>query len=502
MDIQKLHDKPPYGMIAILFIGTFVAFLNNTLLNVALPTIMTEFAVKPSEVQWLTTGYMLVNGIMIPASAFFVQKFTNRKLFLTAMTLFALGTFLAVITPTFGLLIAARMIQASGSAMMVPLLMNIMLTAFPIERRGAAMGMFGLVMFTAPAIGPTLSGWVIEHYSWRTLFVIVLPFAILTLIYAFFKLRNITANRDVKLDILSLALSSIGFGGLLYGFSSAGDKGWTSPIVYGTILIGIIALAAFIIRQLRMDDPMLDFRIYKYPMFALASVISIVLSVAMFSAMILTPLYVQNVRGISPFEAGILMLPGAIVMGLMSPITGRLFDKYGARTMAIIGLTITIVTTFYLSRLGLDSGYYYIMMLYTVRMFGISLVSMPIMTNGLNQLPMVSNPHGTAMNNTLQQVSGAIGTAILLTIMTNRMASSGVDLAAKAAASGNIPTTNEGLAIFQQEIEKAAMLDGVNFAFFISMLVAVVALLLTFFVKRVTPPKNDRLLDKSQESKA
>ena len=502
MDIQKMHEKPPYGMIAILFIGTFVAFLNNTLLNVALPTIMTEFAVKPSEVQWLTTGYMLVNGIMIPASAFFVQKFTNRKLFLTAMTLFALGTLLAIITPTFGLLIAARMIQASGSAMMVPLLMNIMLTAFPIERRGAAMGMFGLVMFTAPAIGPTLSGWVIEHYSWRTLFVIVLPFAILTLIYAFFKLRNITANRDVKLDILSLALSSIGFGGLLYGFSSAGDKGWTSPIVYGTILIGIIALAAFIIRQLRMDDPMLDFRIYKYPMFALASVISIVLSVAMFSAMILTPLYVQNVRGISPFEAGILMLPGAIVMGLMSPITGRLFDKYGARTMAIIGLTITIVTTFYLSRLGLDSGYYYIMMLYTVRMFGISLVSMPIMTNGLNQLPMVSNPHGTAMNNTLQQVSGAIGTAILLTIMTNRMASSGVDLAAKAAASGNIPTTNEGLAIFQQEIEKAAMLDGVNFAFFISMLVAVVALLLTFFVKRVTPPKNDRLLDKSQESKA
>lgn len=498
MDIQKMHEKPPYGMIAILFIGTFVAFLNNTLLNVALPTIMTEFAVKPNEVQWLTTGYMLVNGIMIPASAYFVQKFTNRKLFLAAMTLFALGTFLAIITPTFSLLIVARMIQASGSAMMVPLLMNIMLTAFPIERRGAAMGMFGLVMFTAPAIGPTLSGWVIEHYSWRTLFVIVLPFAILTLIYAFFKLRNITTNRDVKLDILSLALSSIGFGGLLYGFSSAGSKGWTAPLVYGTILIGAIALVAFIIRQLRMDDPLLDFRIYKYPMFALASVISIVLSVAMFSAMILTPLYVQNVRGISPFEAGILMLPGAVVMGLMSPITGRLFDKYGARAMAIIGLSITIITTFYLSKLGMDSGYYYIMMLYTVRMFGISLVSMPIMTNGLNQLPMISNPHGTAMNNTLQQVSGAIGTAILLTIMTKRMESSGADLAVQAAASGNAPTTSEGLAVLGQEIEKAAMLDGVNFAFFISTIVAAVALLLTFFVKRVVPSKDDKSVDKPQ----
>lgn len=164
MDIKQMHEKPPYGMIAILFIGAFIAFLNNTLLNIALPTIMDEFAVKPSEVQWLTTGYMLVNGILIPASAFFVTKFTNRRLFIAAMTLFSIGTLLAVVTPNFTLLIVARMIQASGSAMMMPLLMNIMLVAFPVERRGSAMGIFGLVMFTAPAIGPTLSGWIIEHY--------------------------------------------------------------------------------------------------------------------------------------------------------------------------------------------------------------------------------------------------------------------------------------------------------------------------------------------------
>ena len=425
MDIKKMHEKPPYGMIAILFIGAFVALLNNTLLNVALPTIMVEFDVKPSVVQWLTTGYMLINGILIPASAFFIQKFTNRKLFLTAMVLFTLGTILAMLAPSFGVLVAARMIQACGSAMMMPLLMNVMLTAFPIERRGTAMGIFGLVMITAPAIGPTLSGWVIEHYTWRTLFGIVLPFAILTLIYAFFKLRNITPNRDMKLDVFSLVLSSVGFGGLLYGFSSAGDKGWDSPLVYGTIIIGAIALVAFIVRQLRMDDPMLDFKIYKHPMFALSSAISIVLSIAMFSGMILTPLYVQTIRGISPFHSGLLMLPGAIVMGLMSPITGRLFDKYGASVLAVIGLTITVISTFYLSRLGMESGYYYIMMIYTIRMFGISMVMMPVMTNGLNQLPMISNPHGTAMNNTLQQVSGAIGSAILLTIMTKRMESDG-----------------------------------------------------------------------------
>ena len=491
MDIKKLHERPPYGMMAILFIGAFVAFLNNTLLNIALPTIMDEFSVKPSQVQWLTTGFMLVNGILIPASAFFIQKFTNRRLFITAMTLFSIGTLLAIFAPSFGVLVAARMIQASGSAMMMPLLMNVMLTAFPIERRGTAMGLFGLVMFTAPAIGPTLSGWVLMHYSWRALFIIVLPFAVFTLVYSVFKLRNITPNRDVKIDIFSLFLSSIGFGGLLYGFSSAGDKGWSAPIVYGTIIIGAIALLAFILRQLRMDEPMLDFRIYKHPMFALSSAISVVLSIAMFSAMILTPLYVQSVRGISPFDAGILMLPGAIVMGIMSPITGKLFDKYGARAMAIIGLSITVITTYYLSKLGMESGYYYIMVLYTVRMLGISMVMMPVMTNGLNQLPMSSNPHGTAMNSTLQQVSGAIGSAVLLTIMTKRLESAGAKLFAEAKASGNVPTSVEGLKALEEQIKTQAMLDGINLAFFVATIVAVVALSLTFFIKRVTPPNRE-----------
>ncbi|AMQ08049.1 MULTISPECIES: DHA2 family efflux MFS transporter permease subunit [Sporosarcina] len=501
MDIKKMHEKPPYGMIAILFIGAFVALLNNTLLNVALPTIMVEFDVKPSVVQWLTTGYMLINGILIPASAFFIQKFTNRRLFLTAMVLFTLGTILAMIAPSFGVLVAARMIQACGSAMMMPLLMNVMLTAFPIERRGTAMGIFGLVMITAPAIGPTLSGWVIEHYTWRTLFGIVLPFSILTLVYAFFKLRNITPNRDMKLDVFSLILSSIGFGGLLYGFSSAGDKGWDSPLVYGTIVIGAIALIAFIVRQLRMDDPMLDFKIYKHPMFALSSAISIVLSVAMFSGMILTPLYVQTIRGISPFHSGLLMLPGAIVMGLMSPVTGRLFDKYGARILAVIGLTITVISTFYLSRLGMESGYYYIMWIYTIRMLGISMVMMPVMTNGLNQLPMISNPHGTAMNNTLQQVSGAIGSAILLTIMTKRMESTGAGLFAEVQASGNAPSTAEGLAKLKEQLEAQAMLDGISFSFFISTIVAIVALALSFFMKRVALPTNEKSFTNLEESK-
>ncbi|PIC98913.1 DHA2 family efflux MFS transporter permease subunit [Sporosarcina sp. P29] len=494
LEIKKMHEKPPYGIIAILFIGAFVAILNNTLLNIALPVIMEEFSITPSAVQWLTTGYMLVNGIMIPASAFFIQKFTNRRIFITAMVLFSLGTFIAIIAPTFSLLVVARMIQASGSALMMPLLMNVMLTAFPIEKRGAALGMFGLVMFTAPAIGPTLSGWVVENYSWRTLFEIVLPISLLTLALAIFKLKNITPNRDVRINFFSLVLSTLGFGGLLYGFSSAGEKGWNSPIVYGTIALGTVALVLFIVRQLRMKEPMLDFRIYKYPMFALASVVSMVLSVAMFSGMILTPLYVQNVRGISPLDAGLLMLPGAVLMGIMSPITGRLFDKYGPRILVYTGLAISVIGTYLMSQLQMDTGYYYLMAVYTFRMFGLSMVMMPVMTNGMNSLPMISNPHGTAMNNTLQQVSGAIGSALLLTLMTKRLDVSAAAQVKDLAASGVDVST------MKEEIGRLAMLDGVNHAFFISTVITFVALILSLFIKRVMPPTSPTIGEVKEQS--
>ncbi|WAA13848.1 DHA2 family efflux MFS transporter permease subunit [Fervidibacillus halotolerans] len=479
-------DKPPYGMIAILFIGAFVSFMNETFLNIALPSIMKDFEVSASTVQWLSTGYMLVNGILIPASAFLMQKFTNRQLYITAMSVFTIGSVLASVSPTFAVLLIARLLQASGAAIMAPLLMNVMLVSFPVEKRGAAMGVFGLVMITAPAIGPTLSGWIVEHYSWRTLFDIIFPIAILTLLLAIFKLKNVLPQKEISLDVLSLILSSIGFGGILYGFSSAGEKGWDSVYVYGTIVVGIISLTLFIVRQLTLKEPLLEFRIYKYPMYALSSAISIVISMAMFSAMLLMPIYIQTIRGISPFDSGLLMLPGAIIMGIMSPITGRLFDKYGARMLAVIGLSITIYTTYLFSNLTMDTSYGFIMFIYCMRMFGMSMVMMPVMTNGLNQLPQRMNPHATAMNNTLQQVSGAIGSAFLVTLMQNKTEA---EMESLAMSTGGDPAK-------MAEAANTAMLEGINFSFQVSVYIALVALVLTFFVKRVRP-EEDEFMEKS-----
>lgn len=481
-DTVKQLEKPPYLMIGLLFFATFVAFLNNSLLNVALPTIMHDFSIDYSAVQWLSTGYMLVSGILIPVSAFLLTKFTNRSLFITALSIFTLGTLIAAYSPNFGWLIAGRMIQAAGSSVMSPLLMNIMLISFPREKRGAAMGVFGLVMIVAPAIGPTLSGYIVEYYDWRLLFEMILPFAVIALLLAVWKFRSVMPTKETKLDYLSVVLSTIGFGGLLYGFSDASSAGWGDLVVVTCIVAGVIGVALFVIRQLRLEIPLLNLGIYKYPMYSMAAIISAVNAAALFSGMILTPAYVQNVRGITPLDSGLMMLPGAIVMGIMSPITGKLFDKFGPRVLGFVGLTITAIATFMMSKFDLETTYSHIIMLYSLRMFGISMVMMPIMTNGLNQLPTRLNPHGTAANNTIQQVAGAIGTAIFVSIMNSKTKSS----AASQIATMDPTTITDQV---KAQIGQTALLEGIQYSFLIAAATTVVALVLTLFVKRVDVSK-------------
>lgn len=482
MTTNKIDKKPPYLMIAILFFGAFISFLNNSLLNVALPTIMVDFEKDYATVQWLATGYMLVSGILIPASAFLITRFKNRHLFITAMSLFTLGTALAAYAPNFGLLLTGRMIQAAGSSVMGPLLMNIMLVSFPREKRGTAMGVFGLVMITAPAIGPTLSGYIVEHWDWRLLFEMILPFAIISLILAIWKLENIMETRHTTLDYLSVVLSILGFGGVLYGCSTASNDGWTDVKVLTTLIFGGLGIILFIIRQLRLENPLLDLHVYKYPMFALGSIISMVITAAMFSGMILTPAYVQSVRGISPLDSGLIMLPGAIVMGIMSPITGKLFDKFGPRVLAFIGISITAYSTYLLSGMDLETTKTTIVLMYTLRMFGMSMVMMPIMTNGLNQLPTRLNPHGTAINNTVQQVVGSIGTALFVTLMNSVATNKGEELLEAAKESNPEKLQDQTFLI---GIQQQALLEGIQISFLVATGVTILALILSIFLKRV-----------------
>ncbi|HLR09323.1 MAG TPA: DHA2 family efflux MFS transporter permease subunit [Bacillota bacterium] len=454
---QSINRVP---LMIVLISGAFVAILNQTLLGTALPPIMEDLNLSENTVQWLQSIFMLVNGIMIPITAFLIERFTTRGLFLTAMGSFALGTLLCAIAPNFSFLMVGRVLQASGAGIMMPLMQTILFLVYPIEKRGSAMGMFGLVIAFAPAIGPTLSGWLVDQFPWRSVFYVVLPIAVLDIIIAYFILRNVTQQTFPKVDILSIIQSTLGFGGLLYGFSVAGDVGWNNNQVVISLIVGAVTLSLFIFRQLKLEQPILEFRIFKYKMFTLTTVLAMISFIAMIGAAVILPLLMQTMLGFSALESGMALLPGAVLMGLMNPVTGRLFDKFGAKWLAVIGLSIVTVTTFMFTVLTPETTFAYIAIVNGIRMFGISMVMMPVTTAGLNQLPTNVIQHGTAMNNTLRQVAGAVGTALLVTVMT----------------------TNE---IPEQGV--SGLIHGVNVSFIVAGIAAVIALIMAFFIKNSRP---------------
>ncbi|WP_067932789.1 DHA2 family efflux MFS transporter permease subunit [Alicyclobacillus kakegawensis] len=460
--------------------GAFVAFLNQTLMNVALPQIMDRLEISATTGDWLTTIYMLVNGIVIPVTAFLLERFTTRQLYLASMALFAAGTLVCGAAPDFFTLLVGRVIQAVGAGVLMPLVTNVIFSLFPVERRGWAMGIFGIALNFAPALGPTLSGWIVENHSWRILFFIILPIALVDLVVSALFLRNVTETRNPKFDVWGVVLSSLGFGGILYGFSNAGSVGWGAVDVVISFAVGGISLLCFVWRQMSIDQPILEFRIFRYPMFTLTTAILLIVTMAMFAGMLLMPIYMQNVRGFSPLMSGLMLLPGGVVMGIMSPITGRLFDKIGARWLAVVGLGVTAATNYALTRLQLDTSFAYVTAVYTARMFGISILMMPIMTAGLNQLPKRYYPHGTAMSNTLRMVSGAVGMALLVSIMASRTAT---HLKQLLVSHHVLPTDKVQVA----DLSRQAMVMGINDAFMIATGLLVLAFILAFFLQKTTP---------------
>lgn len=472
-------------IMASLLIAAFVALLSQTVLNVALPKMMIDLNVNESTIQWLSNGYMLMNGVLVPISAYLINRFTTRRLFLIASSLFALGTIICALSGNFSWLLGGRLVQAVGAGVLMPLMSVVVLTIFPVAERGKAMGMMGIAMIFAPAIGPTMSGWVVEHYHWHVLFYIILPLAVFAVIFGAFSMKDVIKTSRPNLDVLGVIFSTLGFGGILYGFSAAGSDGWGSADVVVCLVVGGISLLLFILRSIMGKTPLLEFRVFKYSMFSLTTLINAIITMAMFSGMILLPIFLQNIRGFSPLESGLLLLPGAILMGIMSPITGMIFDKVGARWLAVIGLIITTITTYEFSQLTADSTYNHLMLVYTLRMFGMSMLMMPIQTAGMNQLPRSLNAHGSAMSQTLRNVSGALGTALLVTFMTNKAASHAKEL----VISGRIDPSDK---VKMAEVTQAATIYGINHSFIIATWLSVVALVLAFFIRKVQPHEDSR----------
>lgn len=324
--MEKTGNKQSM-IVGLLLAGAFISILNQTLMITAIPPIMDEMSITANSAQWLTTVFMLVNGIMIPISAFLLERFTTRQLFISAMSIFAAGTVVGGISPNFEILLLGRVIQSIGAGVMLPLMTTVFLLIFPVNKRGAAMGLVGLVISFAPAIGPALSGWVTSHFSWRVLFFIILPIALIDIFVAFLFLKNVTEVSRPKVDVLSILLSSFGFGGLLYGFTCAGNYGWSHAATLLSLAIGGISLLLFIFRQLRLKHPMLEFRVFSFSIFPFAIIIGMIGFMGLIGAETIIPLFMQRMRGFSAFEAGLALLPGALISGSCHPLWGEYLIK-------------------------------------------------------------------------------------------------------------------------------------------------------------------------------
>ncbi|MGO2683340.1 MAG: MDR family MFS transporter [Microbacterium sp.] len=411
-------------VIWLLLVAAFVAILNETTMGIAIPHLNTDLGIPPELGQWLTSAFMLTMAIVIPTTGFLLQRFTTRQVFIAAMSAFTLGTLVCLLAPGFTVLLVGRVIQAGGTGIMMPLLMTTMMNVVPPQSRGRMMGRVGLVISLAPAIGPTLAGAVLNVTSWRVLFAIVLPIALIALAMGAKWMTNLGETTDAPIDVLSIVLSAFGFGGVVYGLSQFGGEGESGGATIGVVslVVGGIALALFVWRQIvlqRVDDALLDLRVFRSRNYTLAVIVMAILAMSMFGTLVLLPQYLQNVAGLDALQSGLVLLPGSVLMGLLGPIMGRIYDARGTRTLLVPGTIMVSAALFFYSTVGEHTTWWLLVIAQSVMSVGLAMSFTPLFSSSLGSLRRHLYSHGSAALNTIQQVGGAAGVALLTVVYSS-----------------------------------------------------------------------------------
>jgi len=455
-------------VIWLILAASFVVILNETIMGVAIPHLVTDLGITLQAAQWLTTAFMLTMAVIIPVTGFLLQRFTTRTMFIAAMGLFSTGTLIAALAPGFTVLLVARVVQASGTAIMLPLLMTTIMTLVAARDRGRFMGRVSIVISVAPAIGPTISGLILSFLSWRFMFWLVLPIALVMLVIGIRRVENVNEPRVVPIDVFSIVLSAIGFGGLVFGLSLIGGEaagGATATQMWISLSVGVLGISAFIARQLllqRSDRALLDLRTFLSRNFAFSVVLMAVLMAALFGTIILIPIYLQNVLGLEAVYAGLLLLPGGLIMGLFGPLVGRLYDRVGPTPLLVPGSIVVSAAMWMLTTVGTDTSPWLVLAAHMALSIGLAFMFTPLFTSALGSVEPRLYSHGSAIVGTVQQVAGAAGTALFVTVA-----------AVQAAAQ---ESTGTSLA----EAEAA----GIRSAFLVGAIISLVAVVGSFLVRK------------------
>ncbi len=457
-------------VIAILLVSTFVVFLNETIMSVAIPHLMKDLGVAASAAQWLTTAFLLTMAVVIPITGFLLQRLNTRPIFLLAISIFTVGTLICAVSPGLELLVAGRVIQAVGTAIMMPLLMTTVMTLVPPEARGKTMGNISIVMSVAPAIGPTIGGFILAHFDWRFMFYFTLPIAIMALVLGATRIRNVSTPRYAPLDYLSVVLSALAFGGLVYGLSSFGESfahpdAPTPMPLWLPIVVGVVAMVLFVWRQLTLqkdNKALLDLRVFQSRNYTVSVSLMLIAMMALFGTVILLPIYTQNVVGLDTLQTGLLLLPGGLIMGLMGPVVGRLFDRVGPTVLAVPGTILVSAVLWALTLVGQDTSPWALLAGHVVLSIGLALIFTPVFTSSMGSVRMELYSHASAVLGSVQQLAGAAGIALFIALMTIR--------AAALSAEGVDPVE--------------ALASGIRSAFLVGAIISLFAIVAAFFVRK------------------
>jgi DHA2 family lincomycin resistance protein-like MFS transporter len=455
-------------VIGILMISTFVVILNETIIGVAIPQFIIAFKIDAGAAQWLSAAFMLTMAVVIPITGFLLQRFNTRPIFIAAMSFFSAGTLIAVFAPGFDVLLIARVVQACGTAIMFPLLITTVMELVPPATRGRTMGNISIVISVAPALGPSISGLILNTFDnqWRWLFILVLPIAVAALIVGGIRVRNVTIPKKTKFDVLSVILSAFGFGGLVYGISNLGTATPSSIMLTGWLPlgVGVVGIALFVLRQLplqKRDGALLDLRTFKSRTFTFSIAMLVVSMMAFFGTIIVLPIYLESVLHLTVLNTGLLLLPGGLLMGFLAPFVGRFYDRYGPTALLTGGAILTSATFWCMTMINQNTSVWWVFVAYLALSVGLALLFTPIFTASLGSLPESLYSHGSAVVGTVQQVAGAAGTALLVTILS----------AYQVHQSAVGPATVASTAI------------GVHYAFLTAAIISLLAIPAAFFIR-------------------
>lgn len=461
--------KKPWLVMLGPMLGAFVGMLSETSLNIALPQLSKSLGIGNATLQWLVTGYMLIIGIVLPLCSLLTKWFTTRKLITCGLSAFLFGAIISALAPSFPLLLLGRLIQGIGTGILVPMMFNVAMAVFPPQKLGSAMGICSLVIMFAPAIGPTLTGLILAKLSWHWIFWLFVPILLIALIFELKFLINIDQLSKPKIDVLSLIFSALGFGLIVIGFSLAADKGWASPFVLLCLLIGIVILTIYIIKQLHTANPILNFKIFKKEAFFKGTLLVMIDFAMILAAMFIVPQFIQKGMRIPVALAGIIMLPGGLINAFVSAIAGRLYDTYGVKKIAIIGFIIAILGSFMLTCVSSNCSILYVIISHCILMIGCPLAMSPSQTHALNALEVKENADGSTIINTFQQIVGAIATAVATSLL------------------------GLGTAAFHGHNTAAAFTNGAHYGFYFTIVLAIIGLLVSLSLKKETKSKDVQL---------